>query len=90
MRRVPRGPVALVAVLTATVFAGAVGASEEGKIALCHGTASEPKPYVLIEVDASALAGHFDGTDPGHGPRNHPDVYPVDGACPEVPPDGEF
>lgn len=68
--------------LSATLFAGVAGAAQDDKILLCHGTASEPNPYVLISVDASALAGHFDGTAPGHGPRNNPDVYPVNGECP--------
>ena len=87
MSSIPKRPVALVAVVIATAFAGAVAASDGDKVTICHGTASEPNPYSLITVDASALAGHFDGTAPGHGPNNHPDVYPVDGACPTVPPD---
>jgi hypothetical protein len=45
------------------------------KILICHGTASQTNPYVLISVAAQAVAGHFDGTAPGHGPRNHPDIY---------------
>ena len=57
------------------------------KILICHGTASQTNPYVLISVAAEAVNGHFDGTGwildidllilkaPGHGPRNHPDIY---------------
>jgi hypothetical protein len=53
----------------------AVGAqaSNGDKVSLCHGTASEKNPYVLIRVSENALAGHFDGTAPGHGKNNHPD-----------------
>ncbi len=43
------------------------------KIALCHGTASAKNPYVLIIVSPSAAKGHFDGTAPGHGPKNYVD-----------------
>lgn len=45
------------------------------KILICHGTASQTNPYVLLSVAAQAVNGHFDGTAPGHGPRNHPDIY---------------
>jgi hypothetical protein len=88
MRSLTRGRLALAGVaVLAAAFAG-VGSASEDKVLLCHGTASEPNPYALISVDASALNGHFDGTAPGHGPRNHADVYPVNGACPTVPPGG--
>jgi hypothetical protein len=77
-------------VIAATAFAGVAGAAPEDKVLLCHGTASEPNPYALISVDASALNGHFDGTAPGHGPNNHPDLYPsANGTCPTTPPGGE-
>ena len=33
---------------------------------------------MIITVDANALNGHFDGTDPGHGPRNLPDLLVAD------------
>ena len=51
------------------------------KINICHGTASEKNPYVLISVDRSALKGHLDGTAPGHGKNNHPDFISDDGTC---------
>jgi hypothetical protein len=58
------------------------------KVTICHGTASESNPYVLITVDEEALGGHFghDGTGgaPGHGANSRPDVFPdADGACPD-------
>jgi hypothetical protein len=84
-----RGRLALAGtVVVVAVFAGVGSASDGGKVLLCHGTASEPNPYVLISVDESALNGHLDGTAPGHGPNNNPDVSPVDGACPTTPPGG--
>lgn len=61
--------------------------SEANKVWICHGTASQTNPYVLISVDDNALAGHFDGTAPGHGPRNHPDILVTEDTT-ECPDDG--
>jgi hypothetical protein len=89
MSNATRGRLALAAAaILVAAFAGAGNASDGGKVLLCHGTASEPNPYALVSVDESALNGHFDGTAPGHGPNNNPDVYPVNGACPTTPPGG--
>jgi hypothetical protein len=65
----------------AALLATGAQASNDGKVLICHGTASATNPYVLIEVDSSALAGHFDGTEPGHGQNSNPDTFPVDGSC---------
>lgn len=85
MRHVLRRAAVLVAcgLLAIGVVATAQGARDE-KVRICHGTASATNPYVLITVDEHALAGHFDGTAPGHGPNNHPDVLLADGEteCP--------
>lgn len=90
MRRIsPRVTAAAAFAVGATLFAGVAGATNDDKVLLCHGTASEPNPYALISVDASALNGHFDGTLPGHGPKNNPDLYPINGACPTTVPGGE-
>ncbi len=56
-------------------------AGSDHKVTICHGTASAKNPYVMITVDASAVAGHFNGTAPGHGKNNYPDKYPVNGSC---------
>ena len=93
MRHTPRLTALLATFAIAGLGLAATGSAEGNKVSLCHGTASEPNPYVLISVDESALAGHFDGTAPGHGWRNHPDVALAEGEteCPgEVtPPGGE-
>ena len=90
MFRISRGRTAIgVSAVAVAVFAGAGSASSDGKVLLCHGTASEPNPYALIEVDASALNGHLDGSAPGHGPNNNPDVSPINGTCPTTAPGGE-
>jgi hypothetical protein len=88
VKSLSKGAVALISSLALIVAAGVASAADEHKIWICHGTASEPNPYVLISVDESARAGHFDGTAPGHGPNNNPDqeVGP-DGTCPTTPPD---
>jgi hypothetical protein len=55
------------------------------KVTICHGTASETNPYVLITIDEHALGAHFghDG-EGGHGLQNAPDVYPdANGNCPD-------
>jgi hypothetical protein len=60
-------------------LAAGAQASNNDKVALCHGTASEQNPYVLIRVSENALAGHLDGTAPGHGENNYPDyLLPAD------------
>ncbi|HEY7379622.1 MAG TPA: hypothetical protein VH572_00300 [Gaiella sp.] len=85
MRRIARVTLVVAACsLGATAAASAGGAD---KVLLCHGTASEKNPYVLINVGENALAGHFDGTAPGHGKNNHPDYLLPAGAddCSDVP-----
>ena len=64
------------------VLAVAVAAqtgSAADKVQICHGTASDSNPYVLITVSANAQDTHLvgqDGTAPGHGRQNAPDfVY---------------
>ena len=66
---------------------------EGHKATICHGTASETNPYVLITVDEHALPAHFGpdgpGGESGHGFQNAPDVLPDEfGNCPsdEEPP----
>jgi len=74
-----------------TVAGGAMSAhwasaKSNHKVTICHGTASAKNPYVLINVDTNALAGHFNGTAPGHGKNNYPDKYPYNGSCEGGPP----
>jgi hypothetical protein len=77
-----------VGAVAAAVFAGLGTAANDGKVQICHGTASDTNPYVLISVDESAIAGHFDGTAPGHGKNNHPDFLAENGDCSTVPGEG--
>jgi hypothetical protein len=52
----------------------AEAAQKEHKVAICHGTASEKNPYVLIIVDESAKDTHL----AGHGKNSAPD-YALNG-----------
>ncbi len=83
MLRTSRLP-AVVAVL-ALSWSGvtaAAQASNNDPVLICHGTASETNPYVVISVDEHAVTGHFNGTAPGHGKNNHPDLLAnPDGSC---------
>jgi len=56
-------------------------------VLVCHGTASQANPLVLIEVSQNALNGHFDLAQDGvlvatgHGQQNAPDQFsPLDGS----------
>lgn len=68
-------------VLGLALLAAPSGAEPAEKVRICHGTASETNPYVLIEVSANSMKnGHFkDGVGQAHGPRNNPDYLPGDG-----------
>ena len=70
-----------VCAVSALGIATASLASSDDPIVICHGTASGHNPYVQISVDHNALAGHFDGTEPGHGQNNHPDFLANGGDC---------
>jgi hypothetical protein len=65
----------------------AADSSGAGKVRICHGTASEETPYVLIEVNANAIKdGHFkDGVGEAHGWQNMPDYIPAAGEGCEGP-----
>jgi hypothetical protein len=81
MRRNTRVKLAVIVcgICSVGVTAGAQ-AGNAGKVLLCHGTASDSNPYVLISVNVDALAGHLDGTAPGHGKNNYPDFFPAAGS----------
>jgi hypothetical protein len=65
---------ATLAVATCSIgLAVGAQAANGGKVSICHGTASDKNPYVLINVSENALGGHLDGTGPGHGKNSHPD-----------------
>ena len=68
-------------VVACSVFGIAVAAqaANNDKVLLCHGTASDSNPYVLISVSENALASHLDGTAPGHGKNNYPDFVLLNG-----------
>ena len=92
MRRVTRTTFAVAACALSVVgVTGTAQAAPADKVLICHGTASDSNPYVLISVSENALAGHFDGTAPGHGENNHPDFLLPSGAsdCSGGPGGGE-
>ena len=60
-----------IGLMTLGAAAPALADPGQPKVTICHGSAHH---YVVITVDANAVAGHFDGTAPGHGHRNLPDV----------------
>jgi hypothetical protein len=75
MRRCSRRSLVVVSALGAlAVTVGAQAESTAGEVALCHGTASAKNMYVLITVSENALQGHLDGSEPGHGWQNFPDM----------------
>jgi hypothetical protein len=81
MRRITRATLAAaVCGLCSVGMTAAAQADNGGKVLLCHGTASDSNPYVLISISVNGLAGHFDGTAPGHGKNNHPDFFPAPGS----------
>lgn len=71
-----RTTVALAACAIAGIGASTAQASG-GKVLICHGTASDTNPYVLVSVSENASAAHVDG----HGQNNYPDfLLPADSA----------
>jgi hypothetical protein len=77
------------AVLVALVLVAPAGAAPDGKVLVCHGTASDTNPYVLVSVSENALAGHFGEDPPGHGKNNYPDYVAREGERCDVPGGGE-
>jgi ABC-type sugar transport system substrate-binding protein len=70
MRRITRS--SLLAVGAAGALAAAVAAQagdSTDKVYICHGTASDTNPYVLIHVSMEALPAHLGG----HGFQNAKD-----------------
>lgn len=71
---------ALVVALGTLAFAVTAQGAGADKVLVCHGTASDTNPYVLIKVSRNALKGHFDvqggvPVGPGHGKQNAPDQW---------------
>ena len=90
MKRRVQSPLALLACVALGIGAAAAQATPgDHKVQICHGTASETNPYVLITVDEHALKGHFDDgvSAPGHGWKNNPDLLITD-EVPECPGSG--
>jgi ABC-type sugar transport system substrate-binding protein len=69
MRGRTRTGLAVVACALGSIVAASAAQAAGGKVLICHGTASDTNPYVLISVSESAAATHLDG----HGQSNHPD-----------------
>ncbi|WP_165570485.1 hypothetical protein [Aeromicrobium sp. IC_218] len=60
------GLVALVAGTVVLAVAEPASAGQEDKIGVCHRTASDSNPYVLLVVPAQQASGHITGTDKQH------------------------
>lgn len=81
---------ALLGALVLPVMAGVAGATPQGKTTICHRTASDKNPYVLITINNSALPAHI-GPD-AHPAKNGREDYVASAAeveqgfCGEVPP----
>lgn len=75
MNRITRRSLVAASVLgSLAVTVGAQAESTAGERSLCHGTASQKNMYVLITVSENAEQGHLDGSEPGHGWQNYPDM----------------
>ena len=86
MGRVTRVTVTMIVCgLCSVGVTAAAQAASAGKGLLCHGTASDSNPYVVISVSANALANHLDG----HGQNNHPDFLAGGSDCSESTAAGE-
>lgn len=68
--------IVLVVLSLTSLVASALAAPRQDKVWICHGTASDSNPYVLIHVDPSAVPAHMgeNPPPPGHGENNYPDV----------------
>lgn len=82
----------IVAVLAAGVLVsgGAALATPQGKVAICHRTASDSNPYVLITVNENAVSAHI-GPDAHPAKNGREDYFASPGEveqnfCGEVPP----
>jgi hypothetical protein len=65
--------------LTAAMALGAVGAASAapaGKVTICHHTASETNPVVIITISENAVGKHYQN----HG-HTGPDEEFIDGQC---------
>ena len=70
MRRINRITLAVATCAACGIgVSAAAQASNAGKVLLCHGTASDSNPWLLISVSENAAATHLGG----HGPNNYPD-----------------
>lgn len=89
MRRKLIGAVTAALLFTAVGAGSAAGQPPDGpndKDWVCHGTASESNPYVLIHVSANGHArGHQPQSHPGHLPDN-PDALFSDSDDKALPP----
>ena len=75
-------PLAIVIAVLISAIAELGAAQPEGKVQLCHVTASASNPYVLIEVAPAAFDGEGKNDHTRHVQDGRVDVLAIDGTCP--------
>lgn len=90
IQRLTKGLVAVGLGLSVLALAAPAGAAPQGKVSICHRTASNSNPYVLIRINENAVSAHI-GPDAHPAKNGREDYFASEGEveqgfCGEVPP----